>query len=196
VPENDRIIELRGNQVNGFARIPLIVCVVFLMALMFSCGKESRAQRVYHQAQEHVQAGELDDAVLLLDRIVADYPTTETARKARKEVLLYRGLTAAEIMYPYRRAEERVIRTARALQRYRDRRRAWPEHLSALVPDYLDRVPWDPWGRELLYRAKPSGRGYVLACYGADGEPGGEGDDRDWLVENGSFVRALSRSPE
>jgi hypothetical protein len=89
-----------------------------------------------------------------------------------------------------------VIRTARALQRYRDRRRAWPTHLSALVPDYLDRVPWDPWGRELLYRAKPSGRGYVLACYGADGEPGGEGDDRDWLVENGSFVRALSRSPE
>jgi hypothetical protein len=33
----------------------------------------------------------------------------------------------------------------------------------------------------------------LLACYGENGVSGGLGDNADWLVEDGSFVRKLSR---
>jgi general secretion pathway protein G len=64
----------------------------------------------------------------------------------------------------------------------------YPESLEALItPDesglaYLDResIPKDPWGVE--YQYEPPGPGTVkfrVLSYGADGEPGGEGKDRD-----------------
>ena len=47
---------------------------------------------------------------------------------------------------------------------------------------YLRRaVPEDPWGRPYLYRSPPEagGTGYELRTLGADGAPGGEGEDAD-----------------
>ena len=81
-----------------------------------------------------------------------------------------------------------MIRTGRAIYRYEDRRRRWPATLGDLVPKYLSEAPIDPWGRELVYLVKPRRRGYVLGCYGADGRPGGEGEARDWYIEDGRFV--------
>ncbi len=43
-------------------------------------------------------------------------------------------------------------------------------------------IPLDPWGQPYIYRAGP-GDGLVLATLGRDGEPGGEGEDRDIAVE-------------
>lgn len=46
---------------------------------------------------------------------------------------------------------------------------------------YLEkgRVPKDPWGHEYIYLS-PGGRGeFDLLSYGADGEPGGDGKNRD-----------------
>lgn len=41
-------------------------------------------------------------------------------------------------------------------------------------------VPLDPWGREYVYLVPGSGgKPYEIVCYGADGEPGGEGEDVD-----------------
>jgi general secretion pathway protein G len=41
-------------------------------------------------------------------------------------------------------------------------------------------VPPDPWGRPYLYRSPgEGGRPYDLLSYGADGGPGGDGDNRD-----------------
>jgi len=71
-----------------------------------------------------------------------------------------------------------------------------PESLEQLVtPDengetYLNgrKVPDDPWGNEFLYDPPISGtRGYRVYTHGADGIPGGEGDDRDidnWMIED------------
>ncbi len=42
---------------------------------------------------------------------------------------------------------------------------------------YLERVPRDPWGSELLFAS--DGKDYVLRSLGADGEEGGEGVDAD-----------------
>ena len=54
-------------------------------------------------------------------------------------------------------------------------------------------VPLDPWGRPYTYRGADafrgdSGRPYELFSYGADGAPGGDGDNRDvtsWEGDSG-----------
>ena len=94
--------------------------------------------------------------------------------------------------YPVRRVRDQMISTGRAIYRYEDRHRRWPKSLGELVPKYLSEAPIDPWGRELVYLVKPRRRGYVLGCYGANGRPGGEGEARDWYIEDGRFVRQPS----
>ncbi|XFA67165.1 type II secretion system major pseudopilin GspG (plasmid) [Tistrella mobilis] len=48
-----------------------------------------------------------------------------------------------------------------------------------------DTILSDPWGRAYLYQA-PSGRGsYELKSLGADGRPGGEGEDADIVFDAG-----------
>jgi general secretion pathway protein G len=44
---------------------------------------------------------------------------------------------------------------------------------------YLDRVPQDPWGNQYVYVSPGSAGAYDLMCYGADGAPGGTGEDAD-----------------
>ena len=46
---------------------------------------------------------------------------------------------------------------------------------------FLDRdnVPKDPWGNEYGYEPPVGREPYLVICYGRDGAPGGEGDDRD-----------------
>src|SRR5437867_9987267 len=47
-------------------------------------------------------------------------------------------------------------------------------------------VPKDPWDRPYLYRSPgDAGRPYDLVSLGADGSPGGEGDNRDLLSWEG-----------
>jgi len=50
-------------------------------------------------------------------------------------------------------------------------------------PYIKKRIPDDPWGNSYVYRfpgqQNPDPDGYDLICYGADGQPGGEGDDSD-----------------
>jgi general secretion pathway protein G len=50
--------------------------------------------------------------------------------------------------------------------------------LGALVPDYIDAIPSDPFGVEYLYK-KSSRGGVSVYTLGADGEVGGEGNDAD-----------------
>lgn len=44
---------------------------------------------------------------------------------------------------------------------------------------YLDRVPADPWGNAYVYVSPAAERDYEISSYGADGVPGGEGEDGD-----------------
>lgn len=44
---------------------------------------------------------------------------------------------------------------------------------------YLDRVPKDPWGNAYVYVCPGSHGDYDITSYGADGVPGGEGEDAD-----------------
>lgn len=44
---------------------------------------------------------------------------------------------------------------------------------------YLDRVPKDPWGNVYVYVSPGTQGDYDITSYGADGVPGGEGEDAD-----------------
>lgn len=44
---------------------------------------------------------------------------------------------------------------------------------------YLDRVPKDPWGSPYVYLCPGAHGDYDIVSYGADGVPGGEGEDAD-----------------
>jgi len=82
-----------------------------------------------------------------------------------------------------------------ALQNYRldnDKYPTTEEGLQALVVapsdaphwkgPYLDKsgVPNDPWGNPFTYQAPgPNGQDFLITSYGADGAPGGTGNDAD-----------------
>jgi len=51
---------------------------------------------------------------------------------------------------------------------------------------YLKKVPVDPWGSPYIYLSPGVHDRYDIISYGADGEPGGEGNDADvnsWELE-------------
>lgn len=207
VPRNSRIIECDPGEVNDRSWILsirngywrgfgwLAVCVLLLVSVSYGCGgREGKAERLYDEAKQELREGRLEEAVERFNRIADEYADTDAARKAREEILLYRGLSDAVDLFPVREARDVIVGAARAVQRYRHRRRAWPESLDQLVPDYMAAIPVDPWGRELVYRRKSNGRGYWMACYGSDGEIGGEGQQADWFIEDGEFVHRLSRN--
>ena len=54
-----------------------------------------------------------------------------------------------------------------------------PDNVPNWAGPYIKQAPKDPWGREYVYKF-PGERGpYDLYSYGADGQPGGEGESAD-----------------
>jgi len=53
--------------------------------------------------------------------------------------------------------------------------------LEGLVPEYLESIDdlLDPWGNRYIIREGTNGRDFDIVSYGADGIPGGEGENGD-----------------
>jgi general secretion pathway protein G len=85
-------------------------------------------------------------------------------------------------------------RLASALDRYRNRHQTMPDAkvgLAALVPEFVEHVPDDPWGRPYIYDTTGHDWADVLS-YGADGRAGGSGPGTDISAR---FGRLGSRPP-
>jgi general secretion pathway protein G len=55
-----------------------------------------------------------------------------------------------------------------------------PDNLPSWGGPYLDKpVPKDPWGRDYVYKFPGEHGPYDLSSLGADGAPGGEGENQD-----------------
>jgi general secretion pathway protein G len=55
-----------------------------------------------------------------------------------------------------------------------------PEDQANWAGPYLDKgVPKDPWGRDYVYKSPGEYGPYDLLSLGADGVPGGEGENQD-----------------
>lgn len=172
----------------GWKTARAVVAILALAAAVACGGDERAAERLYREAKDRVAKNDYAGAVERLDKIATEHPGSPLAEQARRDAILYRGLDDAVKRYPQRRAREILVQMARIVERYRAAKRDLPDSLAGLVPDWLDREPPDPWGRPLLYQRKAAGAGYRLACLGADGKPGGSGDDADLVVDNGAFV--------
>jgi general secretion pathway protein G len=82
-----------------------------------------------------------------------------------------------------------------ALDRYSDRHQRVPssrEGLAVLVPDFLPRLPADPWGHPFVYEPSPGSRFADVLSYGADRRSGGTGAAAD---VSGRFGRLDSSPP-
>ncbi|MEA1927650.1 MAG: type II secretion system major pseudopilin GspG [Candidatus Auribacterota bacterium] len=56
----------------------------------------------------------------------------------------------------------------------------YPDSLSALVPEYIKKVPNDPWGNPYHYSSTSQhGQDVDLASFGKDGAAGGSDDNED-----------------
>lgn len=82
-------------------------------------------------------------------------------------------------------ARNQIILFQRALGEYRLEHFKYPDSLDALTePDteggepYLNSIPLDPWKNDYQYELQPDGEP-LITCYGADGQPGGDGKNAD-----------------
>src|SRR5262245_55355435 len=74
-----------------------------------------------------------------------------------------------------------VLRLKGHVELFKLEQNRYPESLQELVTKrYLEEVPKDSWGREIVYLT-PGQRGapFDLICFGADGVPGGTGANED-----------------
>jgi general secretion pathway protein G len=71
----------------------------------------------------------------------------------------------------------------RTMGRYPSEQEGFSPLLQAHV---VDAIPTDPWGRPYVYQFNERHTGVI--SYGADGVPGGEGEDAD--ITSGGLVRA------
>ena len=81
------------------------------------------------------------------------------------------------------KARADILAIEDAITRYRLDRGALPRTVLQLATaegtetPYLDYVPLDPWGHPYEYTS--DGERYVILSFGADGAPGGAGEDAD-----------------
>ncbi len=164
------------------------IAIVGVLCFGAACvGPEGRATAMYEESMAKIDAGELQEGVALLQKVLTDYPDTRAAERAREDIDLFRGLAGAIENYPVAGTRDLMVRTARVLERLRHRNRL-PASLDDLVPGSLETVPVDPWGEPLIYTRSRNGRGYTLSCLGSDGVQGGAGAAADIVVRDGEFV--------
>lgn len=75
-----------------------------------------------------------------------------------------------------------VRQLADALDRFREQHQRMPTAstgLAALVPEYLDQVPVDPWGNAFVYDPGADGLWADVRSYGSDGQSAGAGTASD-----------------
>ena len=75
-----------------------------------------------------------------------------------------------------------------SLTTFRMENHRYPDSLEELLEDdengepIMRSIPLDPWDNEYEYVVEPDGS-FVITSFGADGAPGGEGDDAD-IISN------------
>ena len=54
-----------------------------------------------------------------------------------------------------------------------------PDNVPNWAGPYIKKAPKDPWGRDYVYKFPGEHGAYDIISYGADGQPGGEGESAD-----------------
>ncbi len=186
--------------------------LLLLLALGCANGEDPRLPaQLYEDALQKNQAGQGDAARLMMAEIVKQFPDSEAATKARKDIYQIDALQKKDLSQRQQEVRITVKRVMDALTRYKTKKGEYPSNLIDLVPEYLESAPLTPWGHPFPYRAfvgvpiedvtdrrgKLSQRfntkldHYYFCCLGTDFEPGGVGMAADILVKDGEILDSV-----
>ena len=119
-----------------------------------------------------------DEAVVMAGTGNADEGAPEVAPTAANIVqalfkVLKPVINTSRFQDTKNHAQNAMLTVALALHAYKLERGSYPDTLAQLVPEYLNRVPTDPFARQepLLY--KRDGNNYILYSIGPDGQDDG-----------------------
>lgn len=189
----------------------LLYTLPVLMLLILGCGNSEDPRlpaQLYEDALQKNQAGHGDAARLMMEQIVKQFPDSEAATKARKDIYQIDALQKKEMAQRQQEVKTIMKRVMDALTRYKTKKGEYPGSLMDLVPEYLESTPQTPWGHPFPYRAFVGApledvtdrRGrlsqrfntkldhYHFCCLGTDFEPGGVGMAADILVKDGEIL--------
>lgn len=185
-----------------------------LLLPALACGNSQDPRlptQLYEDALQKNQAGQGDAARLMMAEIVKQFPDSEAANKARKDIYQIDALQKKELTQRQQEVRITLKRVMDALTRYKTKKGEYPDSLMNLVPEYLESPPLTPWGHPFPYRAyvgapiedvtDRKGRlsqkfntkldHYYLCCLGTDFEPGGVGMAADILVKDGEVLDSV-----
>jgi len=168
-----------------------VLAAALAVAIVTPGCSSSRGHELREEASRLAQQGRYDEAIGALERAHQAYEGEPEAKEVEKQITLYRGLLESERKEKRRRANEDLIALGRSLHE----RRVSTGHFPASIADLAApgaAATVDPWGRPYRYLLQAGGSRYKLGCLGADGQPGGEGDDQDLLVDTGEFSKDLA----
>ena len=119
-------------------------------------------------------------SLTIIPRII-DRPDEARIARARQDIAVLENALKL-----YRLDNLAYPTTAQGLRALVERPTVAPPPPNWADSGYIDRLPKDPWGRDYLYLV-PGVHGEIdIFTHGADGEPGGTGNDADignWTVE-------------
>lgn len=180
-----------------------IVCLLLLIGFL-GCndGKEERAKELESLVDQYRKEGNYDQAIKILQLIATDFANTERAAKAEEEIEEYGKLKVLLVQNKHKELETEFQSIGRALENFRTRYQAYPltiQGLEKLSATMLTFKGADPWGREFHYRPMYSDDSvpkhlpdrFVLASFGQDGLPGGEGLDKDYFYQDDRVVERI-----
>ncbi len=130
------------------------------------------------------------EAIKIYEDILKRFPelTKKERKQIKKDLKFCREMIVIEKRDRLRSTLTRLKKTAAALRKYHREKGGYPSRLSALVPDYIEKLPKDAWGKKLSYQRKNS-RSYRLHSLGADGKPGGKKENFDLIVKTGELAK-------
>ncbi len=185
-----------------------------ILPLVPGCGSSQDPRlpaQLYEDAIQKNQAGQGDAARQMMAEIVKQFPDSEAATKARKDIYQIDALQKKDIAQRQQEVRVTLKRIMDALTRYKTQKGEYPGNLMDLVPEYLESPPLTPWGHPFPYRAFVGApiedvtdrRGrlsqkfntkfdhYYLCCLGTDFEPGGAAMAADILVKDGEILDSV-----
>ncbi len=159
--------------------------------LMVSCGSNESPEAAFllDEAHQASNRGDYNQAVKLLEQIINQYPGSKEAGIASEEYDTFKDLFRYEVEARKQAELQSVKKVGRAVEIFHQKKKRYPKNLDTLIPRYLPTRVTDPWGNPILY--KKSQNGYMIACFGKDGIPGGTEENRDIFIQNGQFVSRL-----
>jgi len=186
----------------------------FLLLLTSGCSNSEDPRlptHLYEDALQQNQAGHGDAARLMMEGIVRQFPDSEAATKARKDIYQIDALQKKDLAQRQQEVRTVMKRVMDALSRYKTKKGEYPSNLMDLVPEYLESPPLTPWSNPFPYRAfvgvpiedVTDRRGnvsqrfntkldhYHFCCLGTDFEPGGFGMAADILVKDGEILDSV-----